>query len=144
METVIGNKKQIINSLLDLEDNKIYKVEIKNFKDKKTLAQNNYMWELISQIARKQYMNEVEVYCQILEEANVKYIWLKGLPETKEELLKSFRAVQIVQITEENKKKIAMFKCYLGTSKFSKAEMQELLDIVVAWAENLEIPTIKI
>ena len=144
METIIGNKNKVITSLLNLEDEKIYKVEVKLFKYKKTLKQNNYMWELISQIAKKQYMEEMEIYCQVLQEANVKYIWLKGFPETKEELLKNFRAVQITRYEDENNRKLAIFKCYIGTSKFDKTEMQELLDIVVNWAESLGIPTINI
>lgn len=143
METIIGNKNKIITSLLNLEEEKIYKVEVKLFKDKKTLKQNNYMWELINQIARKQYMDEMDIYCQVLQEANVKYIWLKGFPETKEELLKSFRAVQITRYEDDNNKKLAIFKCYLGTSKFDKGEMVELLNIVISWAEELGIPTLR-
>jgi len=110
METIIGSKNQIITSLLNLEDNKIYKVEIKNFKDKKTLKQNNYMWELISQISKKQYMDEMEVYCQVLEEANVKYIWLKGFPETKEELLMIGTIKEIAKKQGVKKKTILFYQ----------------------------------
>lgn len=144
MEKIIGTKNDIITSLLKLEDNKLYKIQITTIRDKKTLAQNNYLWELLGQIADKQQEDVMDVYCRLLQEAKAKYIWLKGFPETKEKLLEVFRAVEITRYEEENNKKIAIFRCYEGTSKFDKAEMQQLLEIVICWAENLGIPTIQI
>ena len=34
------------------------------------------MWEMIGQIALKQHQDEMEIYCQALQEANAKYTWL--------------------------------------------------------------------
>lgn len=145
METLLGNKSEIIKQFLDLkiDENEYLKVEIKKVKDKKTLQQNSYMWTLIKQIARKQNQDEMEVYCQALQEANAKYTWLKGFPEIKENLLRVFRAVQITRYEEEHGKQLAIFKCYEGTSKYDKQEMMELLEIIIGWAEELDIPTIR-
>lgn len=145
METLLGNKSEIIKQFLDLKiDEKEYlKVEIKKVKDKKTLQQNKYMWELISQIAQKQNQDEMEVYCQALQESNAKYTWLEGLPEIKEKLLQVYRAVQITRYEERFGKQFAIFKCYEGTSKYDKKEMMDLLEIIVGWAEELDIPTMK-
>ena len=101
------------------------------------------MWEMIGQIALKQHQDEMEIYCQALQEANAKYTWLEGLPETKEKLLEAFRAVQITRYEERFGKKFAIFKCYEGTSKYDKKEMMKLIEIVDCWAEELGIPTIK-
>ena len=146
METLLGNKSEIIKQFLDLkiEENEYLKVEIKKVKDKKTLQQNSYMWTLIKQIARKQNQDEMEVYCQALQEANAKYTWLEGLPEIKEKLLQVYRAVQITRYEERFGKQFAIFKCYEGTSKYDKKEMMDLLEIIVGWAEELDIPTIQI
>lgn len=75
MESIIGTKSELIKQILDLkfEDNDFLKAEITRIKDKKTLQQNRYMWELIHQIAKKQKQDEMEVYCQALQEANAKY-----------------------------------------------------------------------
>ena len=145
METLLGNKSEIIKQFLDLkiDENEYLKVEIKKVKDKKTLQQNSYMWTLIKQIARKQNQDEMEVYCQALQQANAKYTWLKGFPEIKENLLRVFRAVQITRYEEEHGKQLAIFKCYEGTSKYDKQEMMELLEIIIGWAEELDIPTIR-
>ena len=146
MEKLIGTKSELIKQILDLkfEDNDFLKAEITRIKDKKTLQQNRYMWELISQIAQKQNQDEMEVYCQALQEANAKYTWLEGLPEIKEKLLQVYRAVQITRYEERFGKQFAIFKCYEGTSKYDKKEMMELLEIIVSWAEELDIPTIQI
>ena len=99
MEKLIGTKSELIKQILDLkfEDNDFLKAEITRIKDKKTLQQNRYMWSLIDQIAQKQNQDEMEVYCQALQEANAKYTWLEGLPEIKEKLLQVYRAVQITR-----------------------------------------------
>ena len=146
MEKLIGTKSELIKQILDLkfEDNDFLKAEITRIKDKKTLQQNRYMWELIGQIAQKQNQDEMEVYCQALQEANAKYTWLEGLPEIKEKLLQVYRAVQITRYEERFGKQFAIFKCYEGTSKYDKKEMMELLEIIVGWAEELDIPTIQI
>ena len=145
MEKLIGTKSELIKQILDLkfEDNDFLKAEITRIKDKKTLQQNRYMWELISQIAQKQNQDEMEVYCQALQEANAKYTWLEGLPEIKEKLLQVYRAVQITRYEERFGKQFAIFKCYEGTSKYDKQEMMELLEIIIGWAEELDIPTIR-
>lgn len=145
MEKLIGTKSELIKQILDLkfEDNDFLKAEITRIKDKKTLQQNRYMWELIGQIAQKQNQDAMEVYCQALQEANAKYTWLEGLPEIKEKLLQVYRAVQITRYEERFGKQFAIFKCYEGTSKYDKQEMVELLEIIIGWAEELDIPTIR-
>lgn len=145
MEKLIGTKSELIKQILDLnfEDNDFLKAEITRIKDKKTLQQNRYMWSLIDQIAQKQNQDEMEVYCQALQEANAKYTWLEGLPEIKEKLLQVYRAVQITRYEERFGKQFAIFKCYEGTSKYDKQEMMELLEIIIGWAEELDIPTIR-
>ena len=138
MKTV-GRPDKLINELLKLDRDKVYTMEVKEPKNKRTLQQNAYMWKLINEIAKVQYQDEMEVYCQVLEEANAKYTWLKGLKETKEELLQVFRAVKITRYDEDG---FAIFKCFYGSSKMNTKEMSELLEIVIAWATNLGIPTL--
>ena len=138
MKTV-GKTDKLIAELLKLDRDKVYTMEVKEPKNKRTLQQNAYMWKLINEIAKVQYQDEMEVYCQVLEEANAKYTWLKGLKETKEELLQVFRAVKITRYDENG---LAIFKCFYGSSKMSTKEMSELLEIVISWATSLGIPTL--
>ena len=135
----IYNTPDILTTyLFKLDKNKKYLMEIKEPRDTKTLRQNNYMWALINEIAKVQYQDEMEVYCQVLEEANAKYTWLKGFKEVKEELLQVYRAVKITRYDEDG---LAIFKCFYGTSKMNKQELSQVIDITVGWANELGIPT---
>ena len=128
---------------LDLDLNKEYVFEIKEVKSKRTIQQNKYMWALIHEIAHHESMNqtEVEIYSLALEEANAKYIYLLGTKDVEDELKKNFRAVRIVRPTVENGKEFIVYKCFVGTSKMDTKEMTKVLDIIVAWAEELGIET---
>ena len=98
------------------------------------------MWGLINEIAKKQEQDEMDIYSLALEEANAKYVWLKGFPDVKSDLLKSYRAVRITRYDENN---LAIFKCYIGSSKMSTTEMMKVIEILERWAFELGIPTLK-
>ena len=142
----IRNQMLLIENLfsdLEIETNKEYVLELKEYKSKRTLQQNKYMWSLIHLIANHEsmQMNEVEIYISALEEANAKYIYLLGVSEAENELRKNFRAVKVVRPTYENGKEFIVYKCFVGSSKLNTKEMKKLLDIIIAWAEELGIET---
>ena len=142
----IKNQMFLIENLfsdLEVDLEKKYSLEIKEVKSKRTLQQNKYMWALIHEIAHHESMNqnEVEIYSLALEEANSKYIYLMGTPEAEDELKKNFRAVRVVRPTIENGKEFIVYKCFIGTSKMDTKEMKKVLDIIIAWAEELGIET---
>lgn len=142
----IKNQMLLVENLysdLDLESGKEYVIELKEPRTKRSIQQNKYMWALIHQIAGHEDMNqdEVEVYTLALEEANAKFIYLLGTPEAEDELKKNFRAVRVVRPTIENGKEFIVYKCFIGTSKMDTKEMTKVLDIIIAWAEELGIET---
>ena len=123
---MLGNAKDIIKWLLN-KDNELF--EIKEVKDTKTNQQNRYLWKLISEITKALHDNDdMNTYITLLERANVKYDYVMGLPEIEDKLKQSFRAVKITRYEEYKGKKLAVYKCYLGVSKFEKKEMMELID----------------
>jgi len=128
---------------IDIEPGKEYVIDVREAKSKRSLQQNKYMWALIHQIAGHENIKqpEEEIYSLVLEEANAKYIYLLGTPEAEDELKKNFRAVRVVRPTVENGKEFIVYKCFIGTSKMTTTEMKEVLDIVVAWADELGIET---
>lgn len=127
---------------IELDCEKKYVLELKEIKSKRSIQQNKYMWAIIHEIARVQQDDEMNIYCNALQEANAKCTWLKGFPETKEELLKVYRAVKITRYEDDEKgRKMAIFKCYPGSSKFTVEEMTNLIEIVLKWANELGINT---
>jgi len=142
----IKNQMLLIENLfsdIDIELDKEYTLELREVRNKRTIQQNKYMWALIHSIAHHESTNqdEVEIYSLALEEANAKYIYLLGTPEVEDELKKNFRAVRVVRPTVENGKEFIVYKCFIGTSKMDTKEMKKVLDIIIAWAEELGIET---
>lgn len=126
---------------LELDLRKEYQLEIKELKSTRTIQQNRYMWSLIHEISKVQEMDDMEVYIQALEEANAKYEYIMAPEEAEENLKKGFRAVKVTRPEIHNGKKFYVYKCFLGSSKFNVTEMKRLIDIIVGWCYELNIPT---
>ena len=126
---------------LEISLEKEYQLEIKELKSTRTVQQNRYMWALIHEIAKEQDMDDMEVYIQALEEANAKYEYIMAPEEAEENLKKGFRAVKVVRPEIHNNKKFYVYKCFVGSSKFNTQEMTRLIDVIVSWCHELNIPT---
>ena len=112
-------------------------IDVKPFKSARSLEQNRMLWALLSKMAKavschNTTVTREECYCIMLEEAGVKYDYLLALPETENELRKSFRAVRNMGITREvNGKELTMYQYFIGSSKFNTKEMTELIEAVL-------------
>lgn len=136
---MIGKPEELLLYVYKLDKDKLY--EIKEYVPQRTKDQNRLLWHYIGEIAKVQCMDDMEVYCQALEEANIKYTWIMAEEETEKELKKCFRAVKLERFVEEHGKTFAVYKCYIGSSKMNKKEFSQLVDIVLSWCFELNIPT---
>lgn len=136
-----GNKKTILSEIeKNLDEEKLYDVEIKDIHRNRTLRQNRYMWKLIKLIAESQAEDEMKIYIDALENADAKYEWLLGLESTENELKKAFRAVKVIRPEVHNGKKYIVYKCFIGSSKMSTKEIKQLIEILENWCMFLGIP----
>lgn len=117
-----------------------YKLDITKPQSKRTLQQNAYMWAMIHELATYNNQEPMEVYIQALEESNAKYEYVWALPSIAEELNKNFRAVKVVKKDEIRGKSCLVYKCFIGSSKFSKEEMTKLVDTIKNWCIEYNIP----
>lgn len=140
---IVATPKELIAELLKLDDGTLYSMEIKIPKSERTIQQNKYMWKLIHKIAEVDGQDEMDIYCLALENANAKYRFLIGEDnkEVLDELRKNFRAVRVFRPQVINGKKFIVYKCFIGSSKMNTAEMNQLLDFIIMWAEEREINT---
>jgi hypothetical protein len=127
-----GTIKELISQMLNLDETKLY--ELKEYKDSKTKKQNRYVWGLLGKIAlaengRRSKDDDVEIYCNALEEANIKYIVKPVEIEVYEMLKKSekIRAIRILQTRIADGVKFYICKIYDGTSKFNTQEEYQFL-----------------
>lgn len=136
----VVNKQDRTTALLAFEETKKLErleIEVKPYKSKRSLEQNRLLWALLEKMAKavsgvNTTITREECYCIMLEEAGVKYDYLLALPETENELRKSFRALRNMGIQREvNGKTLTMYQYFIGSSKFNTKEMTSLIEAVL-------------
>lgn len=136
-----GKIKDIIPDLLKLDMDKLFVVEVKEPKSKRSLEQNKMLWQLIHSIAKKTHQDDNEVYCACIERADAKSEYIITAYDMEDDLRKCFRGVQFIRKQEVNGKECNIYKVYIGSSKMNTKEMTELLDITLQMCAELGIPT---
>ena len=133
-----------IDMVHELDEEKVYSVEIKEAKSKRSLAQNRYFWLLMHEIdvaMNGRPNDEEEVYAMCLELANVKFDYIGALPEAEPKLRQCFRAVKYIKDIDLNGKPGRMFKVFIGSSKMDTKEMSLLIDTALDLAERVGVET---
>ena len=141
MTKVVGKIKDIIPALMKLDMDKDYICEIKTPKSDRSLRQNKLLWKLIHAIAKKTYQDDMDVYCAALERADALSDYIITATEMEDALRKTFRGVKFIRKQIVNDKECNIYKVYLGSSKMTTKEMNELLEIVKQICFEYEIPT---
>ena len=142
MIRLTGRIKDIIPDLLKLDMDKLYVVEVKEPKSKRSIHQNKMLWKLIHCIAKEQGQDDMEVYCACLERADALSDYIITAYDMEDELRKCFRGVRFMRKQDVNGKACNVYKVYLGSSKMDTKEMTELIDICLQICGELGIDTI--
>ena len=123
---------------VDLKVGKYY--EIKPYKRSRSLEQNALMWKIFSLIKQETGVEEWTTYLTLLESAGVVVQWLETVPEAESTLKRIYRIVELKENRINSKGvKTCLFKCYVGSSKFTTNEMKILLDNTINLAYELGI-----
>ena len=138
-----GTIKEIISELLKLDMDKQYQVEVKEPRSKRSLEQNKLLWKLVHSIAKETYQDDMEVYCTALERADALSDYVITATDMEDALRKQFRGVKFIRKQEVNDKECNVYKVYLGSSKMTIKEMNELLEIVFQMCNELGIATME-
>lgn len=123
-----------------------YEISITKKSNKRTNAQNRYLWELLGQISMKENGNtsdDFNIYCQLIEESGVKseYMLVMAEEDIVSRLKRVYRVVKILENREYNGRAMWMLKCYYGSSKLDTKEMGLLIDKTIERAEMVGIDT---
>lgn len=131
----------------ELQHKYLLAVEIKEHRKARTYEQNNLLWALVSKIAMKQsgvaYQDEQwRVYGELLVRANVKREIVRCMVKAKDILEQNFRAV--IEIPNSDKKTTQgeitkAYWVYYGSSKFTTAEMTQLIELALDTCAELGI-----
>lgn len=129
---------------LDLSEDKDYRLDINLVKQKRSIEQNALLWKLLNTLELVTREESWDWYCKALEETNVHFDYLLGLPEIEEMLRKQFRAVKVmgkrIVVDEQgNEKELIAYKIFEGSSKYTVKEMNELIDTVLRYCAEHDI-----
>lgn len=131
---VTGNVKEIINYLLKLDIDKQYEIEVKEYKQKRSLDSNSYCWVLINKIANAMRISKEDVYFKMLKDyGQSDLIKIKSIVNPQD-YFKYYEKVN-------DKDKYTYYKIYKGSSLFNQEEMSILIDGIVEEAKQLGIET---
>ena len=114
-------------------------VELRKQKDTRTLRQNRYIWLVIGLIDEKingTVSDEMAIYQQVVRQAKIKTEYIQTLEKAKPNLEKVFRAVEEIERRESNGTETVLYRCYYGTSTFTKKEMADFIEVLITTAYN--------
>lgn len=119
-------------------------VEIKRPKDKRSLEQNAYIWKIIDMIDKKingYCSDKMSIYCALIKAAGIKVDYIQGLEQIRPRLEEVYRVVELVEYRATDKAATALYRCYIGTSQFTKAEMSDFIEVLIsrAYEEGIDI-----
>jgi GTP-binding protein EngB required for normal cell division len=139
------NRRKAEKVYAELKDKEIHAV-IKEFKNNRSLEQNEMLWAIIRSISDKVNHSHREedmmnIYSTLLQRANIKREYIRTYKAAKNILEDNFRAVMEVPNSTkiENGKETVGFWVYYGSSKFNTKEMTELIEIALDLATELGV-----
>ena len=144
VEISFKGDKSIIRQFEGLKDDIELTVEVKEYRQKRSLSQNAYMWVLLNEIAKVLDSTKEKIYKELVKDYGV----FEVLP-LKNEAVKRFThnwtkngLGWFTEILGESKiTGYTNLIAYYGSSTYDTKDMARLLNAVVEECQELEIPT---
>ena len=134
---MIGSPIEIIQWLYNQDKNK--KFEIKEKREKRSLSQNSYAWELITKIGNVLRKSKEEVYLQMLKDyGQSEIVSILSSIEPKG----YFKYYEKIGTGIVNNKEFTHYKIFKGSSEFDSKEMTILIDGIIQECKQLGIETL--
>lgn len=130
-----------VSALTELDDEKLYRIEIKEVKSARSINQNKFMWAMLRELSIATQEDEWAWYIKALTDTDAKHEYVWGLEKAEDSLRKGFRAVQKIKPHKIGDSDGWLYKCYLGSSQFKKDEMTRLIDVIMGYCHEHNINT---
>lgn len=125
-------------------EGKIYDVEIKEHRERRSLDANAYAWKLIGMIAEAAETSPEAVYRSYIKDIGGNYEVVCVKAQAAEAFCKAWEHTGIGWQTQRMPSKIkgcVNVMCYYGSSVYDTRQMSRLIDLAVQDAKNLGIET---
>lgn len=121
--------------------NKPLVIEIKPYREKRSVDANNYMWVLLQKIAEVIYSSKDDVY-RIMLQRYGKFTYSIEDPSQVERVIREWKSpCEILGKVNVNGQRGVQIQKYYGSSGYNTKEMSVLIDGVVSEAQDLGIET---
>lgn len=131
----IAKEKDIISKGKDLA------VDIKQYRRKRSLDANAYLWVVLSLMADALRTSKDELYLQVLERYGV-FTHIVVKPNVVDKVKREWRTVRELGEVTINGKTGVQLQCYFGSSTYDSKEFSMLLNGVLSEAADMGIETI--
>ena len=132
-----------VNNILTLEKDEKLKIKISKQGSNRTVYQNNLMWGIIAEIDRAENGMPTEegrwdIYTYGIEYMGIEYEDYLIPKAALKAIKKGFRATRVINDLGEQ----LQVRCFVGSSRFNKSQMGELIDYFIRYAGELNIPLV--
>ena len=144
VEISFTTDKSVIKQFQDVKDDKELMVQVKEYRQKRSLSQNAYMWVLLDEIGKAVNRSKEDIYKELVKDYGVFEI----LP-LKDDAVKRFNhnwskngLGWFTEIIGKSKLKgYTNLIAYYGSSTYDTKEMTRLLEAVINECQELGIQT---
>lgn len=134
MISFTGKVVDVKRKLFQLSEDKVYDVEIKIHREKRSLNANSYCWKLCTEIASAINSDKDSVYLLMLKRYGISDL----VPISNQVPIDDY--IKYYDI-ESKTDKYTWYKIYKGSSKYDTKEMSVLLNGIVSECKEMGIPT---
>lgn len=135
------DKRIMQHSYDSLKDLTELSVEVKKYRNKRSLSANGYLWALLNKIAEVVNRTKDDIYLEMLKRYGVS-TYMTANKKAFERIKEQWKTVEIVDEKQQQGHDIVKLLCYYGSSTYDSKEFTRLLDGVINEAKDLDIETI--
>ena len=134
---MIGSPIQIIEWLYNQDKDKLFEIKLKT--KTRTLTQNAYAWELITQLGNVLKISKEDLYLKMLEDYGQ-----SSIISVKSEIGLNgfFKYYKEIGKSKLNNVEFTHYKIYKGSSQYDTIEMSIFIDGIIQECESVGIPTL--
>ena len=147
---MIGTKEQAVLHIMEMPEG--VKVEVKEWKPKRSGQQNAYYWKLCTEIADKLHQSKTIVHNELLRAygqmmrigGELTTVWIPDTDEAEQETLEQeeYHLKPTSYIKQGKRELMRAYVAMIGSRNYNTKEMSILLDGCIQEAKNLGIQTL--
>jgi len=138
---VATDRQNVIYGFTSIKDLKELSVEIKKWREKRSLSANGLLWKMCYEIGCVINRSKDDVYESMIERYGV-FTHIAVKENAVEMFKQQYKLVREIGGCKVNGKDGIQLQCYFGSSNYDTKQFSHLLDGVLNEAKDLDIETI--